>query len=128
MGRVPKSKKVGQKKEKNEGKPTKQKSKAKGDGQTLNGLHRRTGVRNRCYTCDSKYPLAPECPLKDAPRGRSLLHFLCPCAKIPRLPYSPISMESKARVQDDGSCVQAEGKSNREQTSIRSPNRRKEAG
>ena len=37
-------------------------NKIKGDRQVPNGFDRRTGGRNRCYTCDSKCPLAPKCP------------------------------------------------------------------
>ena len=41
----------------------------KGDGQTLNGFHRTTGLRNRCNKCDSKYHLAPKCPWREVPRS-----------------------------------------------------------
>ena len=47
------------------------KDKAQGDGQTLNGFNRRTGVGNRCYTSNSEYHLAPKCPLRDVPRSES---------------------------------------------------------
>ena len=37
-------------------------NKKKGDGQVLNGFKWRTGVRNRCYACDSEYSLATKRP------------------------------------------------------------------
>ena len=48
--------------------PNVSKDMAKGDGQTLKGSNRRTGLRNKCYKCDSEYHLAPTCSWRDAPQ------------------------------------------------------------
>ena len=59
------------KKKREDGGATKSKTKVRKDGQTLNGLNRRTGIRNRYYKYDSEYHLAPKCPLKDVSRSES---------------------------------------------------------
>ena len=47
--------------------PKMNKDKEEGDGETLNGSNRFTGVRRRCYDFDSKYHLAPKCQSRHLP-------------------------------------------------------------
>ena len=51
-----------------EGPPRKGGDSGKGDGQTLNGFARKTGMRNKSYRRDSEYHLARRCPRRDVPR------------------------------------------------------------
>ena len=71
------------------------KDKVKGGGQTLGGFFRATGIRNKCYKCESGYHLAPKCPLRYVPRSefapRSPVN-----RKARRPPYSVIPMEAPA--------------------------------
>ena len=53
-------------------------------GRTKNPVGRRTGRRNRRYTCDSEYHYAPQCPLKTSRKSNK--------------PYSSMAMETPIEV------------------------------
>ena len=67
------AKKLGAGRKKKEGPPKKGAGGETGDGQTLNGFNRETGVHNRRYRRDGEYCLPPRCPRRDAPRGDEVL-------------------------------------------------------
>ena len=70
----------------------------RGDGQTLNGLNRRAGMRDRRYRRDSEYRLAPKCPWRGTPRDDG-----SPAIQERRKarwpPYSAISMKIPVSAQ-----------------------------
>ena len=75
------------------------KKKVKGGGQTLNG---------RGPECDRDHHLAPKCPLRNNPRNESVP--LSPClSKVPRPPYSSVSMELPVGARDNGSSAKRAG-------------------
>ena len=78
------------------------KAKVKEGGQTLDGIKKRTGLRDRRYRFDSEYYLAPRRPPKDVPRRDSASLFPS-SRKAPSPPYSSMSIESPVQVQSDGS-------------------------
>ena len=57
----------------------------------MDGCNCKTGLRNRCFMCDSEYHPAPRCPWRDSPRGDGR-PFSPERARSKRPPYSPISM------------------------------------
>ena len=68
------------------------------DGQTSNGFYRTTGLRSRCYRCDSENHLAPQCLWRDTPGGdRSPPPQERGEASKPS--YSASSMETRASAQ-----------------------------
>ena len=73
--------------------PKRGRDKAEGGGQTLNGVNRKTGLRNRRYRCDSEYHLAPGCPWRDIPRGGGS-SFPRERDRAHKPSYSSISMET----------------------------------
>ena len=93
-----KAKKTGEKERKGGGDARKSENKFKGDGQVLNGFKRRTSIRNRCFGRDSKYTLAPKRTRMGTTRNVSAL-FLPRLSKVPRPPYSSISMDFPVSVQ-----------------------------
>ena len=88
--------------------PRSKKDKVKGDGQTLNGSNRRTGVRSRCYKCDSEYRLALKCPLRDKPRSESVPGS-AETRRVHRPSYPTISMETPVNAQTPAHSVVDEG-------------------
>ena len=89
--------------------------KVNGGAQTLNGLYRETGLRNRRYRCDSGYHLAPGCPRCDTPRGDG---SLSPQERdrAHRSSYSSISTETLAPAQKAGHIGGGETGSTRDQS------------
>ena len=73
----------------------------KSEGRMLNGFDRRTGGRNRCFTCNSDYQFAPQCPRKES-RGEGPNPSTCVWKEPSRPPYSSIAVESPISVQTDG--------------------------
>ena len=83
-------------------------------GQTMNGLNRKTGLRNQCYRCDSEYHLAPRCPWSHTSRGTGSTFF--PVRVRPQRPsYSSISMELTVLPQEADSVGESETGSTCEQ-------------
>lgn len=84
-----------------DGTSPKSSDKVKGDGETLGGFNRRTGLRNRRYNCDTGYHLAPKCARRDVLRseigpahpGNTRAH---------RPTYSAISMEAPVAARVSG--------------------------
>ena len=86
-----------------------------GGGQTLNGLKRRTGQRNRRYRRDSEYRPATKCQWRDTPRGDGS-PFPQERDRAHRPSYSSVSMETPVSAQradhlgesgTDGKCEQS---------------------
>ena len=50
-----------------------EKSRSPGEGRTQNAINRRTGERNRCYTYNSGYHFAPQCPQREHRYGGASL-------------------------------------------------------
>ena len=72
---------------------SREKSKSSGEGRSKNAINRRTGERNRCYTCNIEYHYAPQRPQEEtryggapSPQRRS--------KKPPKKPYSPSAIET----------------------------------
>ena len=79
-------------------------NKGKGDGQTLYGFNRRTGVRKRCFTWDSGHHLAPNCP-SGGKHGKRSVQSRPSGNKPLRPPNSSFSMKSPVRAHHDGPSV-----------------------
>ena len=70
----------------------------------VKGLNRRTGVRDRCFTCNSEYHLAPNCPSRgDSVKGSGPPLPVMSKHLLP--PYLSISMESPVSRRGDASSV-----------------------
>ena len=86
-----------------------------GDGQTLRGFNRKTGLRNRRYLCDSEYHLAPRCPWRGTLRGarssfsqESGRSYRPLCSSISmETPVLPQKAESVGGSEAGGKCVQS---------------------
>ena len=83
---------------KRDGRPKRSSDSEKGDGEALNGLNRRTGVRNRRDKCDSENHTAPKCPKRDAHRSE-IGSASSENSKARRPPYSTISMGSPITIR-----------------------------
>ena len=76
-------------------------NKVGGGWQVLDGVNRRTGERNRSYSCGIEYHLAPKCPRQrrwepdNVPRPP-------PANEAPRSSSPPISIDNFASVRTEG--------------------------
>lgn len=89
-------------------------NKVKGGGQMLNSPGRRTGERNRCYTCGSEHHLAPSCPQRK--QWKPVSTSSPPSVnKAPRSTFSSFSMDNSASVCMEGSRAPKDKNGNCEQ-------------
>ena len=70
---------------------------ATGGGRAENATNRRTGERNRCYTCNGEYRHAPQSRRKENRYGAASPP-LRPSKKSPSKPYSSVVMETPVDV------------------------------
>ena len=68
-----------------------------GEERTNNPTNRRTGERNRCYTCNSEYRYAPQCPQKEN-RYSGAPSPLRTGKKSPKKTYPSVAMEAPVNV------------------------------
>ena len=85
------------KRAKKEGGNQGKREKSFGGERTKNPINRRTGGRNRCYTCNSEYFYAPQCPQKENWYSGTPSP-LRTNEKPPNKPYSSIAMKSPVEV------------------------------
>ena len=94
--------------------------KVKGDGPTLKGFNRHTGVRNRRHMCDSEYHLVPNFPWQGAPK--SDFASASPGRGKARKPsYSAILMETPVSVKKADLSESVEANSAHEQSFAATP-------
>ena len=76
---------------------SREKGKSSGAGRAKNAINRRTGERNRCYTCNSEYHYAPQRPQEENRYGGALFSQRR-SKKPPNTPYSSIAIETPVGV------------------------------